>query len=142
MGRKRKGRKPLNLNSNVGNSRAGKKRKKKKDDDSESDTIVDTSNVPTTVNKYVSSKYKIKEKADINIILAQDEADAFKAKVFCWNTITAGSTSLLCRKLCSVCGYEGKYRCLKCYEHKPTPFIKYYCSMQCKKQHNELNCCR
>lgn len=147
MEKKRRGRKPLSLNktntnANIRTRKRRRRKRKEDDDDDDSDIIIDSSNIPAAANKYVSSKYKLKDKADINIVLAQDEADAFKAKAFCWNTITAGTTALICRKICTICGYEAKYRCLKCFEHKSIPIIKYYCSMKCKKKHDETNCCK
>ncbi|CRG95678.1 zinc finger protein, putative [Plasmodium gallinaceum] len=132
MGRKR-------LEKNIKNV---KKRKRKKGSDSEDNDDIEITNNTVSLNRNVSCKFKQREKVDINLILAQDEADAFKMKSYCWTTVSGGSTSLIRRKFCIVCGFEGKYKCLKCYEHKPKSYIRYYCSLNCKKIHDDSSCCK
>ncbi|SBT45778.1 zinc finger protein, putative [Plasmodium ovale wallikeri] len=63
-------------------------------------------------------------------------------KSYCWTKVSGGNSSLARRKFCIVCGFEGKYKCLKCYEHKPVSYIRYYCSLNCKKIHDESSCCK
>ncbi|CAD2107211.1 zinc finger protein, putative [Plasmodium vinckei] len=146
MGRKR-------LDKNTKNI---KKRKRKKGSDSEDEDIeITNTNVHLNKNLSVSYKFKQREKVDINLILAQDEADASKnfsnvhnyymirlVKSYCWTKVGSGMSSLTKRKFCVVCGFEGKYKCLKCYEHKPVSYIRYYCSLNCKKIHDESSCCK
>ncbi|KAI4835841.1 zinc finger protein [Plasmodium brasilianum] len=134
MGRKR-------LDKNAKNV---KKRKRKKGSDSEDDDDIEITNINVNLNRNASSlgKFKQREKLDINLILAQDEADASKIKSYCWTKVSGGSSSLTRRKFCIVCGFEGKYKCLKCYEHKPISYIRYYCSLNCKKIHDESSCCK
>lgn len=118
-----------------------KKRKKGDDSDSESDYSVDKNPANAALNKTVSCTFKQREKVDLNIILAQDEEDALKAKHFCWNTVYGGATSSINRKVCTVCGFEGKYKCSKCFDHKPS-LVSYYCSLNCKKVHDDATCCK
>ncbi|ANQ10693.1 Uncharacterized protein PCOAH_00049740 [Plasmodium coatneyi] len=126
------------------NAKSVKKRKRKKGSDSEDDDDIEITNTNVNLNRNVevSCKFKQREKVDINLILAQDEEDASKTKTYCWTKVNGGKSSLARRKFCIVCGFEGKYKCLKCYEHKPVSFIRYYCSLNCKKVHDEFSCCK
>ncbi|SBS87559.1 zinc finger protein, putative [Plasmodium ovale] len=126
------------------NTKNVKKRKRKKGSDSEDDDDIEITNTNVNLNRNVSvsCKFKQREKVDINLILAQDEADASKMKSYCWTKVSGGNSSLARRKFCIVCGFEGKYKCLKCYEHKPVSYIRYYCSLNCKKIHDESSCCK
>ncbi|VWU51234.1 zinc finger protein, putative [Hepatocystis sp. ex Piliocolobus tephrosceles] len=135
------GRKRLDQTTNIVKK---KKRKRKKSSDSEDNDNIEITNVNYNLNKNVpiSCKFKQREKVDINLILTQEEADASKSKTYCWTKVSGGASSLIKRKLCVVCGFEGKYKCLKCYEHKPVSYIKYYCSLNCKKVHDETSCCK
>ncbi|SOV18840.1 zinc finger protein, putative [Plasmodium sp. gorilla clade G2] len=138
------GRRPLDKNlKKEKNVKVIKKRKRKKGSDSDDDDDdIEIANTNIPINRNVSTKFKQREKVDINLILAQDEEDAFKTKTYCWTKVNAGNTSLVKRKLCTVCGFEGKYKCLKCFEHKPTSFVRYTCSLNCKKIHDESSCCK
>lgn len=125
-----------------------KKRKKNSDDDMDEDSECEvsrvTSSARTAHSNPTSSKGKKRhEKHDLNILLAQDDAEAYRQGIPCWTSIRASATpNLAPRPFCTVCGYVGLYKCVACLLHKPTPFTRYLCSAACMVVHKDTDCCK
>eukprot|EP01095_Lingulamoeba_sp_RSL-Kostka_P004357 TRINITY_DN15511_c0_g1_i1.p1 TRINITY_DN15511_c0_g1~~TRINITY_DN15511_c0_g1_i1.p1 ORF type:complete len:191 (+),score=32.79 TRINITY_DN15511_c0_g1_i1:101-673(+) len=106
----------------------------------------------STNKRYKSKKPKNRSKSfhrsplvnNLNTILLQLESEIFqkedreeklKQKIIIkpnYLTITAKSSRFPPRKICSVCGFKGKYNCKDC--------GKSFCSLNCNNIHEETRC--
>ncbi|KAH7341405.1 hypothetical protein B0J17DRAFT_259390 [Rhizoctonia solani] len=69
---------------------------------------------------------------NLNTIIEQEGLGSLPSHVPSYLTAAAPETVIEARKLCSVCGYWGHYRCARCAEP--------YCDLGCKATHTETRC--
>eukprot|EP00921_Rhytidocystis_pertsovi_P012514 GHVQ01020351.1.p1 GENE.GHVQ01020351.1~~GHVQ01020351.1.p1 ORF type:complete len:128 (+),score=19.92 GHVQ01020351.1:155-538(+) len=112
-------------------------KRRRRDSDDEEDKDSDIDRAVTT-----SSKGKRHERHDLNILLAQDEAEASRQNINCWRSLRAGPACVPPRHFCCVCGFFASYKCTECAKHRPTPYTRYFCSTHCLSLHTEVDCCK
>eukprot|EP00922_Rhytidocystis_sp_ex-Travisia-forbesii_P003895 GHVS01005634.1.p1 GENE.GHVS01005634.1~~GHVS01005634.1.p1 ORF type:complete len:139 (+),score=31.21 GHVS01005634.1:67-483(+) len=121
-----------------------KRRKKDSDDEEEADSDIEAVRAVASGRGGGGGRKQAKQtkhdKHDLNILLAQDDAEAFRQNVSCWTSVRAGPPSLPPRPFCCVCGGIATYKCVSCFNHKPIPFIRHFCSASCLAVHTETDC--
>ncbi|ELU44198.1 zf-HIT domain-containing protein [Rhizoctonia solani AG-1 IA] len=69
---------------------------------------------------------------NLNAIIEQEGLGSLPSHVPSYLTAAAPESATEARKLCSVCGYWGHYRCARCAEP--------YCDLGCKATHTDTRC--
>lgn len=67
-----------------------------------------------------------------SVLLAEANLEKLAASVPSYLTAAAAPSKLPSRPFCSVCGYDGKYQCIKCGAR--------FCSKACRDIHSDTRC--
>eukprot|EP00922_Rhytidocystis_sp_ex-Travisia-forbesii_P059441 GHVS01088148.1.p1 GENE.GHVS01088148.1~~GHVS01088148.1.p1 ORF type:complete len:141 (+),score=14.33 GHVS01088148.1:100-522(+) len=123
-----------------------KRRKKDSDDEEEADSDIEAVRAAASGRgggsgrKQGQAKQTKHDKHDLNILLAQDDAEAFRQNVPCWASVRAGAPALPPRFFCCVCGCIATYKCSACFQHRPNSLTRYFCNSSCLSVHKETDC--